>query len=45
MTNETNILDFQLSNNFEEYEYHMNANMQQQIFKEMGVRHFLLVNL
>ena len=44
MTNETTILDFQLSNTYEEYESHMNAEEQQSMFKEMGVKHFILVN-
>ena len=38
MTTETTILDFQLSNTFEEYESHMNAKQQQTMFKEMGVQ-------
>ena len=33
MTIETTILDFQLSNTFEEYESHINANEQQIMFK------------
>ena len=33
MTIETTILDFQLSNTFEEYETHINANEQQIMFK------------
>ncbi len=32
-------LDFQLSNKFEQYESHMNTDEQQQMFKEMGVKH------
>ena len=32
MTIETTILDFQLSNNYEEYESHMNAKEQQTMF-------------
>ncbi len=36
MTIETTILDFQLSNTFEQYESHMNAEEQQSMFKEMG---------
>jgi len=38
MTIETNILDFQLSNTFEEYESHINAKEQQNMFKEIGVK-------
>jgi len=38
MTIETTILDFQLSNTFEQYESHMNAEEQQSKFKEMGVK-------
>ena len=46
MSIETTILDFQLSNTFEEYESYMYAKEQQTIFKEMGVKtlHFILVN-
>ncbi len=40
MTIETTILDFQLSNTFEQYESHMNAEEQQSMFKEMGVKTF-----
>ena len=40
MTIETTILDFQLSNTFEQYESHMNAEEQQSMFKEMGVKIF-----
>ena len=40
MTIETTILDFQLSNTFEKYESHMNAEDKQQIFKEIGVKTF-----
>ena len=43
MTIETTILDFQLSNTFEEYESHMNAKEQQSMFKEMGVKTFYIV--
>ena len=39
---ETTILDFQLSNTFEEYESHMNAKEQQLMFKEMGVKTFYI---
>ena len=42
MTIETTILDFQLSNTFEEYESHMNAEEQQSMFKEMGVKTFYI---
>ena len=38
MTIETTVLDFKLSNNFEEYEAHMNAPKQQTMFSEMGVK-------
>ena len=38
MAIETTILDFQLSNTFEEYESHMKAKEQQTIFKEMRVK-------
>ena len=44
MNIETTILDYQLSNTFEEYESHMYAKEQQMMFKEMGVKHFILVN-
>ena len=42
MTIETTILDFQLSNTFEEYESHMNAEEQQSMFKEMEVKTFYI---
>ena len=42
MTIETTILDFQLSNTYEEYESHMNAKEQQTLFKEMGVKTFYI---
>ena len=42
MTIETTILDFQLSNTYEEYELHMNAKEQQTMFKEMGVKIFYI---
>ena len=42
MTTETTILDFQLSNKFEQYESHMNAKEQQSMFKEMGVKTFYI---
>ena len=38
MTIETTVLDFKLSNNFEEYEAHMNSPKQQVMFSEMGVK-------
>ena len=44
MTIETTILDFQLSNTYEEYESHINAKEQQTMFIEMGIKHFILVN-
>tara|TARA_B100000886_G_C20147176_1_gene376452 strand:+ start:92 stop:280 length:189 start_codon:yes stop_codon:yes gene_type:complete len=40
MAIETIILDFQLSNTFEQYESHMNAKEQQTMFKEMEVKTF-----
>ena len=42
MSIETTVLDFQLSNTFEEYEAHMNAPKQQAMFKEMGVKTFYM---
>ena len=42
MNIEMNILDFQLSNTFEEYESHMKTKEQQMIFKEMGVKTFYI---
>ena len=42
MNIETTVLDFKLSNTFEEYEAHMNAPQQQAMFKEMGVKIFYL---
>ena len=42
MTIETTVLDFKLSNTFEEYEAHMNAPEQQSMFTEMGVNTFYL---
>ena len=42
MTIETTILDFQLSNTYEEYESHMNTKEQQTMFKEMGVKIFYI---
>jgi hypothetical protein len=38
MNIETTILDFQLSNTFEEYESYMYAKEQQTMFNEMGVK-------
>ena len=37
MAIETTILDFQLSNTFEQYKSHMIAEKQQIMLKEMGV--------
>ena len=42
MTIETTVLDFKLSNTFEEYEAYMNAPQQQAMFKEMSVKIFYL---
>ena len=42
MAIETTILNFQLSNSFEQYESHMNAKEQQTMFKEMGVKTFYI---
>ena len=42
MSIETTVLDFKLSNTFEEYEAHMNAPEQQEMFKEMGVKTFYI---
>ena len=42
MTIETTILNFQLSNTYEEYESYMNAKEQQTMFKEMGVKTFYI---
>ena len=42
MTIETTILGFQLCNTFEQYESHMNAEEQQSMFKEMGVKTFYI---
>ena len=39
---ETTVLDFKLSNTFEEYETHMNAPEQQAMFKEMGIKTFYI---
>ena len=38
---ETTVLDFKLSNTFEEYKAHMNSAEQQAMFKKMGVKTFL----
>ena len=42
MTIETTVLDFKLSNTFEEYEAHMKAPEHQAMFNEMGVEIFYL---
>ena len=42
MSIETTILDFKLSNTFEEYEAYMNAPKQKAMFKEMGVKTFYI---
>ena len=42
MTIESTILDFQLSNTFKQYESHLNAEEQQSMFKEIGVRTFYI---
>ena len=42
MTIETTVLDFKLSNTFEEYIDHMNAPEQQTMFNEMGVKTFYI---
>jgi hypothetical protein len=42
MTIETTVLDFKLSNAFEEYEAYMKAPEQQAMFNEMGVKTFYL---
>ena len=39
---ETTVLDFKLSNTFEEYEAYMNAPEQQAIFKGMVVKTFYI---
>ena len=41
---ETTVLDFKLSNTFEEYRAHMNAPEQQAMFAEMGSRPSLLAS-
>ena len=42
MTIETTVLDFKLSNTFEEYEAYMKAPEQQAMFNEMGVKIFYI---
>ena len=42
MTIETTVLDFRLSNTFEEYQAHMMAAEQQAMFKQMGVKTFYI---
>ena len=42
MAIETTILDFQLSNTFEQYESHMNPRVKQRIFKEIEVKTFYI---
>ena len=42
---QTTILDFQLSNKFEQYESHMNAKEQQTMLKIWEFKPFILVNL
>ena len=42
MSIETTVLDFKLSNTFEEYKAHMNAAKQQKMFKDMGVKTFYI---
>jgi hypothetical protein len=39
---ETTVLDFKLSNTFEEFRTHMNAPEQQAMFAQMGVKIFYL---
>ena len=39
---ETTVLDFKLSNTFEEYRTYMNASEQQEMFAEMGVKTFYI---
>ena len=43
MTIETTILDFKLSNTFEQYESHVKAEAKQAMFKEMGVKTFYIL--
>ena len=40
MATEITVLDFKLSNTFEEYCTHMKAPEQQEMFKELGVKTF-----
>tara|TARA_Y100000991_G_scaffold129804_1_gene97813 strand:+ start:586 stop:867 length:282 start_codon:yes stop_codon:yes gene_type:complete len=42
MAIETTVLEFKLSNTYEEYEAYMNAPEQQAMFKEMGVKTFYM---
>lgn len=42
MSIETTILDFKLSNPFEEYKARMNVTQQQVMFKEMSVKNFFI---
>ena len=42
MSVETTVLDFKLSNTFEEYEAHMNAPEQQAMFKAVSYTHLTL---
>ena len=42
MTIETTVLNFKLSNTFEEYQAHMMAAEQQAMFKQMGVKTFYI---
>ena len=42
MAIETTVLEFKLSNTFEEYKAYMNAPEQQAMFKEMGVKIFYI---
>ena len=45
MAIETTVLEFNLSNIFNEYDAHMNAPKQQAMFKEKGVKMFFRGNL
>ena len=42
MAIETTVLEFKLSNTFEEYKAYMNAPEQQAMFKDMGVKTFYI---
>ena len=42
MSIETTVLDFELSNTFNEYESYMKSSEQQAMFKEMGVKVFYI---